>query len=305
MRAGVGDALLALGHQNPRVMVVDADLASSLHLSEFAHKLPEQFIEVGVAEQNMIGIAAGLAKEGMTVFTSSYAAFSPGRTFDHIRVAVCYSQRNVKIIGGHTGLTVGPDGATHQMLEDIAMMRSLPNLTIVAPSDYASAFALTQQIAQLETPAYIRLSRVDTRTLTEPAAIKLGQALVLRPGNDLTIIASGDLVDRALQVAWQLAEKKIQTRVINLHTIKPLDGETIVKAAEETGAVVTLEDHQRYGGIGGAVAELLAEQSPVPMKIIGVHDTFGESGAADELLDKYGFGIDHLVNTLAQWRRLL
>lgn len=290
VRDGFGQGLLELGQEDAMIAAVCADLRESIRMQAFADAFPERFFEVGVAEQNLIGVASGLAKEGFTAFAGSYAAFSPGRTHDQIRVSVCYANRSVKIVGGHAGLTVGPDGATHQALEDIALMRVLPNMTVVVPSDYESARVLTRQIAALPTPAYLRSSRIKTRSLSRADEVQLGKAQLLREGFDLTILACGVMVDRALQLAFDLEQQAISVEVLNIHTIKPLDTEAILASAQKTGKVLTLEEHQRAGGLGSAVAEVLIEQAkPVPMRILGVQDTFGESGEAEELLDKYGF----------------
>lgn len=304
IRDGFGNGLLLAGQQDSHVVAVCADLRDSIRMDKFAKEFPNRFFEVGVAEQNLVGVAAGLAKEDLIAFAGSYAAFSPGRTHDQIRVSVCYPRRNVKIVGGHAGLTVGADGATHQALEDIAMMQALPNMTVLVPSDFASARELTQQAARITTPVYLRLSRVATKNLlSDVAKIKIGQAIEMKPGSDLTIIATGVLVDRALQLAWMLADQQIDAQVLNVHTIKPLDDKTILQAAAKTGKVVTIEEHQRLGGLGATVASLLAENHPVPMRLIGVDDRFGQSGAPDELLDRYGFSLpamrQEVLNLLA------
>jgi len=295
IRDGFGQGLLELGQEDGLIAAVCADLRESIRMQAFADSFPERFFEVGVAEQNLIGVSAGLAKEGFTVFAGSYAAFSPGRTHDQIRVSICYANRNVKIVGGHAGLTVGPDGATHQSLEDIALMRVLPNMTVVVPSDFETARMLTRQIAALSTPAYLRSSRVKTKALAHAEEVQLGKALRMREGFDLTILACGVMVDRALQLAFDLEQQAISVEVLNIHTIKPLDSEAILASAAKTGKVMTIEEHQQAGGLGSAVAELLIQQpKPTPMRIVAVQDTFGESGEADELLDKYGFERGHL-----------
>jgi transketolase len=302
IRDGFGQALVELGQEDGMIAAVCADLRESIRMQAFADAFPDRFFEVGVAEQNLIGVASGLAKEGFTAFAGSYAAFSPGRTHDQIRVSVCYANRNVKIIGGHAGLTVGPDGATHQALEDLALMRVLPNMTVVVPSDFESARVLTRQIAALTTPAYLRSSRVKTRSLARAEEIQLGKVQVMREGFDLTIMTCGVMVDRALQLAFDLEQQAISVEVLNVHTIKPLDRDAILASAHKTGKVLTLEEHQQFGGLGSAVAELLIQQAkPIPMRILGVQDTFGESGEADELLDKYGFERSHLVQTALEF----
>lgn len=295
IRDGFGQGLLELGQEDAMIAATCADLRESIRMQSFADAFPDRFFEVGVAEQNLIGISSGLAKEGFTVFAGSYAAFSPGHTHSQIRVSVCYANRNVKIVGGHPGLTVGPGGATHQSLEDIAMMRVLPNMTVVVPSDYETARVLTRQIAALPSPAYLRSSRVKTKSLAVAEDVQLGKALKLREGFDLTILACGVMVDRALQLAFDLEQQAVSVEVLNIHTIKPLDNEAILASAAKTGKVLTIEEHQQAGGLGSAVAELLIQQPrPIPMRIVAVQDTFGESGEADELLEKYGFERAHL-----------
>ncbi len=302
IRDGFGQGLLELGQEDSFIAAVCADLRESIRMSAFADAFPERFFEVGVAEQNLVGVASGLAKEGFTVFAGSYAAFSPGRTHDQIRVSVCYANRNVKIVGGHAGITVGPDGATHQALEDIAMMRVLPNMTVVVPHDFESARILTRQVAALPTPAYLRLSRISTCSLPGADEIQLGKVQVLREGFDLTVIACGVMVDRALRLAFDLEEQGISVEVLNLHTIKPLDVGGVLRSAQKTGKVMTLEEHQQAGGLGSAVAEVLIQQEkPVPMHILGIQDTFGESGEAEELLDAYGFSRERLREQALQF----
>lgn len=305
IRDGFGDALVELGKRYWNICAVSADLGGSLRLEKFGQQFPDRFFEVGVAEQNLIGVAAGLAKEGLVPFAGSFAAFSPGRTYDQIRVSVCYSGRNVKIVGGHGGLTVGPDGATHQMLEDIGMMRMLPGMTVLVPSDYASAIALTEQAAEMDGPVYLRLSRVGGKSLTKRKDIRLGQAHLMHEGNDLAILANGVMVDRALQLAYDLEAQGVHARVLNLHTVKPLDEEAVMQAAQETGRLVVIEEHQVAGGLGSAVAEFLVQRYPVPMELIGVNDQFGESGQADELLDAYGFSQQAILDRVKSFLRAL
>lgn len=290
IRDGVGAALLQLGTDSWNVVAVCADLNDSIRFQGFAEKFPRRFFQVGVAEQNLIGVAAGLAQEGLTSFAGSYAAFCPGRTYDQIRVSVCYSGLNVKIVGGHAGLSVGPDGATHQMLEDIALMRALPQMSVVVPSSVTAARALTLQAGRLFGPVYIRSSRVASRTLAPESAYRFGEALRLRQGQDLTIIAAGIMGEKALQLAFDLErEQGITTEVLELHTVKPLDQEAILEAARRTGRVLTLEEHQVAGGLGSAVAEVLSQFCPTPLEIMGVVDAFGRSGEAEALLAAYGF----------------
>lgn len=289
-RDGFGEALLELGEQNKNIVVLTADLTESTKVADFAKKYPERFIECGVAEQNMAGIAAGLAVEGKIPFITSYAVFSPGRNWDQIRVSICYSNLPVKIIGCHTGLSVGPDGATHQALEDIAMMRVLPNMTVIIPCDAIQAKQATIEISKIPSPCYLRLTREKTPVIN--SSFKIGKAEILETyGQDAAIIACGPLVYQALIAAKELNDEGIKTMVINNHTIKPLDKTTLLKAARDCGAVVTVEEHQIAGGMGSAISELLSANFPVPIEFIGMPDSFGESGDPDQLLAKYGMSI--------------
>jgi len=287
-RDGFGDALLEIGKKNSNVVVLSADLAESTRVQQFEKEFPNRFFEVGVAEQNLMGVAAGLALSGKIPFVASYAVFSPGRNWDQLRVSVCYSNANVKIIGGHTGLTVGPDGATHQALEDIAITRVLPNLTVIVPCDYEEARKATVETANKNGAVYLRLSREKSPQLTnEATAFQVGVANILREGLDVTIIGCGPLLGEALKAAEKLADEGIDVEVINNHTIKPLDDKTLLKSIKKTKAVVTVEEHQIIGGMGSSIAELSSQNIPVPIEMIGVRDTFGESGKAAELLEKY------------------
>lgn len=289
-RDGFGEALVELGEQNKNVVVLTADLAESTKVLDFAKKYPERFIECGVAEQNMAGIAAGLAAEGKIPFITSYAVFSPGRNWDQIRVSICYSNLPVKIIGCHTGLSVGPDGATHQALEDIAMMRVLPNMTVVVPCDANQAKKATIAISNIIGPCYLRLTREKTPVIN--SSFKIGKAEILETyGHDAAIVACGPLVYQTLVAAQELNDEGIKTMVINNHTIKPLDKVTLLKVARDCGAVVTVEEHQVAGGMGSAIAELLTMNYPIPMEYIGMPDSFGESGESEQLLAKYGMSI--------------
>lgn len=289
-RDGYGQGLLVLGETNDKVVVLCADVAESTRSHWFAKKFPKRFIEVGVAEQNLAGLAAGMALEGFIPFISSFAVFSPGRNWEQIRVSVCYTQANVKIAGHHAGLSTGPDGATHQALEDIALTRVLPNMTVVVPVDALEAKKAVLALSRAKGPAYIRLFRPETPVFTTAKSpFKIGRAEVLTLGKDATIVACGPMVYTALEAAAMLWQKhKIAAEVINSHTIKPLDGRTILQSVKKTRAVVTVEEHQIYGGLGSAVAEYLVEHHPVSMRFIGMPDSFGESGKPDELLKKYG-----------------
>ena len=296
-RDGFGEALLELGKRNKDVVVVSADLAESTRCLEFGKKYPERFIEVGVAEQNMAGVAAGLALEGKIPFICSFGVFSPARNWDQIRISICYNKANVKIIGAHAGLNVGEDGATHQAMEDMAITRVLPNMTVIAPCDFEETKKAIWAAVKFEGPVYIRFAREKSPMMTLPnTKFKIGQAEVFKEGDDVTIIACGPMVYEALLAAKDLKKEKIQAEVINCHTIKPIDVKTIIRSAKKTNRVVTIEEHQINGGLGSAVAEVLAQNYPVPMKIIGMPDKFGESGTGKELLDKYGLNSKHIVN---------
>ncbi|MBS3908144.1 MAG: transketolase family protein [Actinobacteria bacterium] len=300
-RDGYGRALLELGETDPDVVVLSGDLTESTRTIEFSKRYPERFIEAGVAEQNMAGMAAGLAFEGKIPFVSSFAVFSPGRNWDQIRVGICYSKANVKIAGSHTGLTTGGDGATHQALEDIAMMRCLPNMVVLAPCDAVETRKATLAAARHNGPVYIRFAREKTPVFTtEETPFEIGKAVVLREGYDAAIVACGTMVYLALQASEGLAACGLSVRVVDSPSIKPIDIETIVAAAKETGAIVTCEEHQIYGGLGGAVAEVSAKRFPVPQEFVGVDDTFGESGEPRELWDKYGLTVEHIMEAVTQ-----
>ncbi len=289
VRDGYGKALLEIGEKNRNVVVLTGDLAESTRTQWFREKFPERFFEVGVAEQNMMGISAGLALSGKIPFASSFAVFSPGRSWDQLRVSVAYSEANVKIFGGHAGVSTGEDGATHQALEDIAITRVLPNLTVIVPCDWLEMKKATIASAEAKGPVYLRGGREKVATITtERTPFTIGKAEIFREGRDIAIIACGLMVYEALLAAEELAREGIQATVINCHTIKPIDAKTIIMAARKTGAIVTAEEHQIYGGLGSAVAEVVSENHPVPIRMVGVIDTFGESGQPDKLLKKYG-----------------
>ncbi len=289
-RDGYGEGLVFLGENNEKVVVLCADLTESTRTEEFAKLYPKRFIQVGVAEQNLAGVGAGIAHEGYIPFISSFAVFSPGRNWDQIRVSICYSNINVKIASTHAGLSVGPDGATHQALEDIAITRVLPNMSVVVPADALEAKKATIAISELKGPCYLRLGRPKTPIFTtKESPFKIGQAEVLKDGKDVVLIGSGPLLYEALVAAGNIEKNKnFSVAVINCHTVKPLDKKTILKYAKKTGAVVTIEDHQISGGLGGAVAEFLSEENPVPIRFVGMPDSFGESGDEKDLLEKYG-----------------
>ncbi|MBU1111899.1 MAG: transketolase family protein [archaeon] len=294
-RNGYGDALVELGKINKSVMVLCADLTESTRVEKFREKFPKRFVEIGVAEQNLVTVASGLAAVGKIPFASSYAMFCPGRCWEQIRTTICYNNQNVKIIGAHSGVSVGPDGATHQALEDIAIMRALPNMVVIVPADYEQTKKATHAIAKYKGPAYMRFAREKTpQFTTKSTEFKIGKAQVLKRGKDLAIIGAGPVVYECLEAAEMLERKGISAEVINCHTIKPLDKNTILSAAKKCGCVLTVEEAQIIGGLGGAISELLSENWPTKIKRIGVRDHFGESGSPDELLQKFGFSSKHI-----------
>lgn len=287
-RDGYGKGLVELGKKNKNVVALCCDLTDSTRVAWFKKQFPKRYIEVGVAEQNMAGIAAGMALSGKIPFMSSYAVFSPGRNWDQIRVSIAYSNANVKIQGAHAGISVGPDGATHQALEDIAIMRVLPNMTVIVPADAVESQKATIASAKINGPVYLRFGREKVPVITtSKTPFKVGKAEVYKEGKDVCIVACGIMVYEALRAAEILKKAGISAMVINNHTIKPIDKETLVKAAKKCKAIVTAEEHQIAGGLGGAVAEILSEHHPVPMRFVGVLDRFGESGAPEELLKKF------------------
>jgi transketolase len=295
-RDGYGDALVELGAKNANVFVLTADLKSSMRCADFAKLYPTRFIECGVAEQNMMGVAAGLAHEGKIPFVSSFAVFSPGRNWDQLRVSICYQRSNVKIIGGHSGLATGVDGATHQALEDIAITRVLPNLVVLSPCDAVETRKAVLAAAQYHGPVYIRISREPTTILTTlDTPFQIGKAVHVGTGTDVTLLSTGPLLYETMLAREMLGNQQISTELIHVHSIKPLDSEMIVKSARLTNAVVTIEDHQRIGGFGSSVAELLSQEYPVPQEFVGVKDTFGESGNANQLYAKHGLTARDIV----------
>jgi transketolase len=300
-RDGYGEGMLVAGEKNRNVVALCADLTESTRLSGFKNKFPERFVEVGVAEQNLATIAAGIALMGKIPFISSFSIFSPGRNWEQIRTTICYNDVPVKIASTHAGVSTGPDGATHQALEDIALMRSMPNMVVVVPCDAIEAKKATIAAAELRSPVYLRLGREKTPIITkESAEFRIGRAETLKEGKDITIIACGTLVYEALKAAKMLEEEKLCAQVINCHTIKPINKKAIIEAARKTGAVVTAEEHQINGGLGSAVAEILSEYCPVPMKRIGVNDSFGQSGTAAELMKYYGLTAESIVKAAKQ-----
>lgn len=295
-RNGFGEGLFQLGNKNKNVVALCADLKDSVKVSKFANKFPKRYFEMGICEQNMMSAAAGMCLNNKIPFVTSYAAFNPGRNWDQLRVSVCYSKHNVKILGAHAGLTTGPDGATHQALEDIAITRILPNLIVVVPCDEEETRKATIQLGGFKGPTYLRVSREKCLNITNKnSKFEIGKANVLDDGNDVTIIACGLAVQFALEARKKLFAKGIRAAVINLHTIKPIDNKTIVRFARKTKAIVTVEEHQIMGGMGSAVCEVLAKECPVPIEMVGVKDSFGESGEGYELLEKYNISSKEIV----------
>ncbi|RSC93027.1 transketolase family protein [Tenacibaculum singaporense] len=297
-RSGFGDGLTELGQKNPNVVALCADLTGSLKMNEFAKNHPERFYQVGIAEANMIGIAAGLTIGGKIPFTGTFANFSTGRVYDQIRQSVAYSDKNVKICASHAGLTLGEDGATHQILEDIGLMKMLPGMTVINTCDYSQTKAATLAIAEHEGPVYLRFGRPKVPVFMTDQPFEIGKAIQLTEGNDVTIVATGHLVWEALQAAEQLEEKGISAEVINIHTIKPLDEDTILKSVAKTGCIVTAEEHNKYGGLGESVARCLATNAPTPQEFVAVNDSFGESATPAELMEKYGLNDEAIVKAV-------
>ncbi len=295
-RKGFGRGLKKAGELDENVVAACADLTDSTQISLFKEAFPNRFIEIGVAEQNLVTVGAGLATMGKIPFVSSYAAFSPGRNWEQIRTTICLNEQPVKVIGAHAGLSVGPDGATHQMLEDIAIMRALPNMVVLAPGDAVEAEKMTLAMAKDKRPNYIRLAREASPVFTSPETpFEIGKAYVFREGKDVSIITTGLMTYNALLAANKLAKDGIDAEVIHAPTIKPLDSKTILESVAKTRAVVTAEEAQITGGLGGAVAELLAEELPTPMLRVGVKDRFGESGKPSELFEKFGLTPNHIA----------
>ncbi len=287
-RESFGETLVELGRKNENIVVLSGDLEDSTRAEYFKKEFPARFFNLGIAEQDLLGTAVGLSMEGFIPFVCSFGVFLTNRAYDVLRISVCYNNRNVKLIGSHTGLTVGPDGATAQCLEDIAITRVLPNLTVLCPADAIETKKATRAMAGINGPVYLRLGRPPVPLITkESDPFRIGKANLMREGNDVTIIACGLMVSESLKAARILEKEGVQARVINMHTIKPIDQEMIVKSAQETGVIVTAEEHQACGGLGSAVAEVVTQNYPVPMEMVAVHDTFGESGEPEELLKKY------------------
>jgi len=303
-RDGFGIGLTQVGHDNPDIFALSADLTDSLRMTDFEQRFPDRFVQVGVAEQNLIGVASGLALAGKIPFAGSFSVFSPARSWDQVRLSVAYSNLNVKIVGSHAGLVTGQDGASHQALEDIALMRVLPNMKVVEPCDAEQARQAVHAFATDLGPSYLRLSRMAVPTISTQHKFELGQAQVLQPGKDITIIACGVMVHEALLASAMLKDENLSTCVINMHTIKPIDKEMIIKKAQETKLIITAEDHQLQGGLGSAVAEVLLPEigktvfNNIRFAMVGVEDSFGESGDPQELKEKYGLTAKNITNKI-------
>lgn len=288
-RSGFGAGLVELGKQNPNVVALCADLTGSLKMDAFKAAFPDRFIQAGIAEANMMGVAAGLTIGGKIPFTGTFANFSTGRVYDQIRQSIAYSGKNVKICASHAGLTLGEDGATHQILEDIGLMKMLPGMTVINPCDYNQTKAATLAIAEHEGPVYLRFGRPKWPVFTpENQTFEIGKALTFQEGNDVSIFATGHCVWESLKAAEAVEEEGLSVEVINIHTIKPLDEAAVLRSAAKTGRVVTAEEHQRNGGLGDSIAQLLAMKQPTPIEMVAVDDKFGESGKPEELFEKYG-----------------
>lgn len=295
-RSGFGDGLTELGRTNPNVVALCADLIGSLKMNQFIEENPERFFQIGIAEANMMGIAAGLTIGGKIPFTGTFANFSTGRVYDQIRQSIAYSDKNVKICASHAGLTLGEDGATHQILEDIGLMKMLPGMTVINPCDYNQTKAATIAIAKHEGPVYLRFGRPKVANFTpDYQTFEIGKALHLQDGSDVTIVATGHLVWEALEAVKVLNEKGISAEVINIHTIKPLDANAIIESVKKTKCIVTAEEHNKLGGLGESIARVLSQHQPTPQEFIATNDTFGESGTPAQLMEKYGLNADAIV----------
>ena len=298
-RSGFGDGLTELGKNNPNVVALCADLIGSLKMNDFKENHPDRFFQVGIAEANMMGIAAGLTIGGKIPFTGTFANFSTGRVYDQIRQSIAYSDKNVKICASHAGLTLGEDGATHQILEDIGLMKMLPGMTVINTCDYNQTKAATIAIADHEGPVYLRFGRPKVPVfMPTDQPFEIGKAIMLNEGTDVTIVATGHLVWESLQAAEKLESEGISVEVINIHTIKPLDQESILKSISKTGCIVTAEEHNKFGGLGESVARCLVENNPIPQEFVAVNDTFGESATPSQLMEKYNINDEAVVNAV-------
>lgn len=298
-RSGFGDGLTELGQENENVVALCADLIGSLKMGDFKAQNPDRFFQVGIAEANMIGMAAGMTIGGKIPFTGTFANFSTARVYDQIRQSIAYSGKNVKICASHAGLTLGEDGATHQTLEDIGMMKMLPNMTVINPCDYNQTKAATKAVADLEGPVYLRFGRPKVPNFTAPdQKFEIGKAITFNEGKDVTIFATGHLVWKAIEAGQILAEKGIDAEIINIHTIKPLDKNAVLQSVRKTKCVVTAEEHMKNGGLGDSIAQVLAAEYPTTIEMVAVNDTFGESGTPEQLLTKYGLDTQDVVNAV-------
>jgi transketolase len=295
-RDAFGETLLELGKKNDKIVALSADLQDSTKAILFQKEFSDRFVNVGIAEQDLVGIGAGYALEGFIPYVSSFASFLTTRPFDMIRMLACYNNLNIKIVATHTGVTVGEDGGSAQMLEDIAIMRALPNMVVLCPADAVETKKMVEKIAAYNGPVYLRLARAKYPVITDPEKdFEIGKGEILREGKDVTLVGTGLMVSKALEAAEILAAEGIEARVVNMSSIKPIDKDLLLKCAKETGKIVTLEEHQVTGGLGGAVCEVLSQEHPVPVKIIGVENRFGQSGNADELLKEYGLDNESIV----------
>ncbi|MBL7084809.1 MAG: transketolase family protein [Candidatus Omnitrophica bacterium] len=294
-RDAYGQALIELGEKNKDIVALDADLSASTRTARFAEKFPQRFFDLGVAEQNMMGVAAGLASCGKIPFVSTFAIFGSGRAWDQVRNTICYNKLNVKIVLTHAGITVGPDGSSHQAIEDIALMRAIPNMTIIVPCDAPETREAIFAVARYQGPVYVRLGRPKVCTILKKDEFKIGRARTLREGKDVSIIACGIMVKQALDAAEILEKEGVSVRVVNMHTIRPLDKKTIVECAKLTRRIVTCEEHMLSAGLGNAVAAVLAENIPTPMAMVGIRDRFGQSGSPEDLLKEYHLTADDIV----------
>ena len=295
-RDGFGAGLHELGKENPKVVALCADLAGSLKMNAFIDEFPERFFQCGVAEANMMGVAAGLATGGYIPYTGTFANFSTGRVYDQIRQSIAYSDKNVKICASHAGLTLGEDGATHQILEDIGLMKMLPGMTVINPCDYNQTKAATKAIAAHEGPVYHRFGRPGWPIfMPDDGSFEIGKAITMKTGTDVSIFATGHMVWQCMEAVKELEDQGISCELINIHTIKPLDEEAVINSVTKTGAVVSAEEHNRIGGLGDSIAQTLAANNPAPMEYVAVNDSFGESGKPTELLEKYGLGVGDII----------
>ncbi len=298
-RSGFGDGLLEAGKRNPNVVALCADLTESVKMTAFKKAFPERFVQIGIAEANMVSVAAGMALSGKVAFYSSFAAFATGRVYDQIRQSVAYSNTNVKICGSHAGITLGEDGATHQILEDIGLMKMMPNMIVINPCDYNQTKQAAIAIAEYKGPAYLRFGRPKVPIfISEETPFEIGKALMINEGKDVSIFATGHLVWEAIVAGEMLAEQGIDAEIINIHTIKPLDSEAILRSVEKTGCVVSCEEHQFNGGLNDSIAQLLARNNPKPMEYVGIDDQFGESGKPEDLMVKYGLKAANIVEAV-------